>query len=94
MFDYTCTLWIQHTHVRTYKGSGCNYDHVLLMLHGLFGNGLNFGLVAKNIMARVDMLDIVALDLRNHGSSFHRDRMAFDDMEDDLMNLVFVYNDE
>jgi esterase len=40
----------------------------LVVAHGLFGSARNWGAVAKRLSAR---REVIAVDLRNHGDSFH-----------------------
>ena len=51
------------------------------LLHGLFGQGRNFGLVQRNLSERHRVL---AIDLRNHGESPHDARMDYPAMAGDV----------
>jgi esterase len=57
----------------------------LVILHGLFGSSKNWQSLAK-VFAR--HFDVVTLDLRNHGQSFHSDVMDYPAMVDDVHQLV------
>ena len=61
--------------------------HNLLILHGLFGNKMNFRSLAK----RAEMsgtADVYLLDLRNHGESGHSDSMKIKDCAKDLQQFM------
>ena len=60
----------------------------LLIFHGLFGQSDNFATLAKQF-AEFDTVH--AIDLRNHGRSFHSDNMSFDAMSDDILNYLNHY---
>lgn len=57
----------------------------LLILHGLFGSGSNWGRVARELSAR---RRVIAVDLRNHGDSPWSETMDYTEMADDVMRLV------
>ena len=57
----------------------------LLIAHGLFGSGRNWGVIARNLAVR---RDVVAVDMRNHGSSFRADSQSYADMAGDLAEVV------
>ena len=57
----------------------------LVMLHGLFGQAMNFGTVGKRLGAR---FRVVALDLRNHGSSPHASGMRYPTMAADVLETL------
>jgi pimeloyl-ACP methyl ester carboxylesterase len=57
----------------------------LLVLHGLFGHGGNWGGIAKALAATHR---VVLADLRNHGSSPHDVRMDYPAMAEDLAALI------
>lgn len=56
----------------------------LVLLHGLFGSGDNWGMVAKHFAQRYQ---VISVDLRNHGRSPHSDSNTYADMADDLFEL-------
>lgn len=62
-------------------------DHIkhLLILHGLFGQSDNFATLAKQFS---DLYTVHAIDLRNHGRSFHSDDMSFEVMTEDILNYL------
>lgn len=53
----------------------------LLILHGLFGSGRNWGLIARKL---ADIRRVHALDLRNHGSSPWSSEMTYPVMAEDV----------
>ncbi len=53
----------------------------LVIAHGLFGSGRNWGVIARNLAAR---RDVVAVDMRNHGASFRASTQSYADMAGDL----------
>lgn len=57
----------------------------LLILHGLFGSSKNWQSLAKQFAER---FTVYSVDLRNHGSSFHDDRMNYEVMAEDLDALI------
>ena len=61
----------------------------LYMLHGVLGNKGNFRTPAKKI-AEVCKCEIVSLDARNHGESFHAPIMSYRSMAEDVKVLARV----
>ncbi len=57
----------------------------LVLLHGLFGRGANFGAVGKRLAATHR---VIALDLRNHGQSPHGPGMDYPAMAQDVMETL------
>jgi len=57
----------------------------LVLLHGLFGAAQNFGAIQKRLAMR---RRVIALDLRNHGSSPHADSMDYALMADDVAETL------
>ena len=55
-------------------------------LHGLLGAGQNFGAVQKALAARGHR--VLALDLRNHGSSPHAATMSYPEMAEDVAETL------
>ncbi|MDP8033505.1 alpha/beta fold hydrolase [Pasteurella atlantica] len=58
---------------------------LLVFIHGLFGDLHNLGRIAR---AFEDDYDVLCLDLRNHGHSFHSDEMNFESMATDVKELL------
>ena len=57
----------------------------LLIAHGLFGSARNWGMIAK---ALADDRQVVAVDMRNHGSSPWFDTHSYPQMADDLAQVI------
>ena len=57
----------------------------LLIVHGLFGSGRNWGVIAKRLS---DRGPVVAVDMRNHGDSFRSDRHDYPAMAEDLAEVI------
>lgn len=57
----------------------------LLILHGLFGQSDNFATLAKQFS---ELYTVHAIDLRNHGRSFHSENMSFEAMSGDILNYL------
>lgn len=58
----------------------------LVLLHGLLGAGQNFGAIQKALAARGRR--VLALDLRNHGSSPHAPTMSYPEMAEDVAETL------
>ena len=57
----------------------------ILIAHGLFGSGRNWGVIAKRLS---DQFHVICPDMRNHGASPWFDTQSYDDMADDLADLL------
>jgi pimeloyl-ACP methyl ester carboxylesterase len=57
----------------------------LLIAHGLFGSGRNWGVIARRL---ADRRDVVAVDMRNHGDSPHFPTQGYAEMGADLAEVV------
>ena len=57
----------------------------LLIAHGLFGSARNWGVVARRLAVR---RDVVAVDMRNHGSSPRAVGQSYPDMAADLAEVI------
>lgn len=60
----------------------------LLIAHGLFGSARNWGVLAKRLSAH---RQIIAVDMRNHGESFHAPTNSYQDMAADLAAVIEPY---
>ena len=58
----------------------------LVILHGLFGSGKNWQSHARQF---ADHFQVIAVDLRNHGESFHADEMNYSAMAGDVAQLLY-----
>ncbi|MGY3569061.1 alpha/beta fold hydrolase [Vibrio paucivorans] len=59
--------------------------HTIILIHGLFGNLDNLGVLARDLKADHQVLSV---DLRNHGISFHSDEHNYQLMADDVVRLL------
>ncbi|PJC85477.1 histidine kinase [Vibrio sp. HA2012] len=66
-----------------YKQNGTG--HTILLIHGLFGNMDNLGLLEREL---VSDYRVISLDLRNHGHSFHSDQHNYQLMAEDVVTLI------
>lgn len=57
----------------------------LVIAHGLFGSGRNWGVISKRLS---DIRHVIAVDMRNHGDSFHADASGYEDMAGDLAVVI------
>jgi len=57
----------------------------LLIVHGLYGSGRNWGVIAKRLS---DRGLVVTPDLRNHGESPRADSHSYEDLAADLAELI------
>ncbi|MFA8387215.1 MAG: alpha/beta fold hydrolase [Pelagibaca sp.] len=57
----------------------------VLIVHGLYGSGRNWGVIAKRL---ADRGPVIAVDQRNHGDSFWSDSHGYEDMAGDLAEVI------
>lgn len=57
----------------------------LLIAHGLYGSGRNWGVIAKRLS---DTRQVVAVDMRNHGQSDWTDTHSYQELADDLADVL------
>ncbi len=57
----------------------------LLIVHGLYGSGRNWGVIAKRLS---DSRHVVAVDMRNHGESPWSDTHSYADLAADLAQVI------
>ena len=60
----------------------------LLIAHGLFGSGRNWGAISKRLS---DMRQVLAVDLRNHGLSPWTVRHRYSDMAEDIAEVISAH---
>lgn len=60
----------------------------LLIAHGLFGSGRNWGVIAKRLS---DTRQVIAVDMRNHGQSEWSQDHSYDAMADDLAEVIMAH---
>lgn len=56
----------------------------ILLMHGLFGDMNNLGMIARGL----EDYTTIQIDARNHGDSFHSDKMNYEVMANDIVNLL------
>ena len=84
---------LAHSARADYLGAMLNFiDHGgpadrpgLLIAHGLYGSGRNWGVIAKRLS---DTRRVVAVDMRNHGSSHWFETHTYHDLADDLEQVL------
>lgn len=59
-------------------------EHIVL-IHGLFGSLENLNMVAKHLS---QYYCVTSVDVRNHGNSFHKIGMSYNELADDVINLL------
>lgn len=57
----------------------------LVIAHGLYGSGRNWGVIAKRLS---NTRRVITPDMRNHGNSPRAATQSYDDMADDLAELI------
>ncbi len=57
----------------------------LIIVHGLYGSGRNWGVIAKRLS---DTRRVITVDMRNHGHSPRAATHSYPDMADDLAELI------
>ena len=57
----------------------------LLIVHGLFGSGRNWGVIARHL---ADTRDTVTVDMRNHGNSPRAPGQSYPEMAADLAEVI------
>ncbi len=57
----------------------------LLIAHGVYGSGRNWGVIAKRLSSE---RRVIAVDMRNHGSSSWHDSHSYPDMAADLAEVI------
>ncbi len=57
----------------------------VILIHGLLGSCANMGVVARGLSRRFEVLSV---DLRNHGRSFHAPGMTYSEMAQDLAGFM------
>lgn len=60
----------------------------LIIAHGLFGSGRNWGVIAKRLS---EARSVIAVDMRNHGDSFRADSHSYADLAGDLADVIVAH---
>ncbi len=71
--------------ILNYVEYGDKNSPAIIILHGFLGSSKNWITISK-ILSETNR--IIAVDLRNHGDSFHHDIPHYDDMTGDVLNLL------
>lgn len=66
-----------------YHAIGDGYP--IILIHGLFGSGDNLGLISR---ALKDKYKVINVDLRNHGLSPHSDQFTYQQMAQDVLDMI------
>lgn len=66
-------------------GEGTADTPPLIIAHGLYGSGRNWGVIAKRL---ADTRRVITPDMRNHGHSPWADSQSYEDMAADLAQLI------
>ncbi|MFC0407543.1 alpha/beta fold hydrolase [Roseomonas elaeocarpi] len=67
------------------EGEATRSGTPVVLLHGLFGQARNFGLIQREIAARAK---VISLDLRNHGESPHAAGMDYRALAEDVADTL------
>jgi esterase len=68
-----------------YSEIGPDTGTPLLIAHGLFGSGRNWGVIAKRL---AENRRVITVDMRNHGNSFWSDKHEYSDLANDLAQVI------
>ena len=60
----------------------------VVIAHGLYGSARNWGVIAKRL---ADRGQVIAVDMRNHGHSPRSDSHSYEDMADDLAEVIATF---
>lgn len=60
----------------------------LLIAHGLFGSGRNWGVIARRL---ADARSVITVDMRNHGDSPRAASQSYPDMAADLAEVIMAH---
>tara|TARA_B100001057_G_scaffold336303_1_gene337091 strand:- start:25 stop:780 length:756 start_codon:yes stop_codon:yes gene_type:complete len=72
-----------------YLTHGAENSPPLMIIHGLYGSGRNWGVIAKRLS---DKFHVITVDLRNHGESPWFDSHDYHDMAEDLVKVITYLN--
>lgn len=61
----------------------------IVLIHGLFGSKSNLGAIARHLSAS---FQVISVDVRNHGDSFHSSTMDYPTMAEDIIALLDELN--
>ncbi|APX10776.1 alpha/beta fold hydrolase [Tateyamaria omphalii] len=69
----------------SYSEHGAADGIPLLIAHGLYGSGRNWGVIAKRLS---DTRRVITVDMRNHGHSFWSGNHGYADLASDLADII------
>ncbi|XP_076662606.1 sn-1-specific diacylglycerol lipase ABHD11 [Halictus rubicundus] len=68
------------------KGTGASKNPIIIM-HGLFGSKNNWNMLSKSLHEQTDR-KVITIDARNHGDSPHSSDMTYQNMAEDIVQLM------
>ena len=72
-------------HIERHPAATPSGETPLLIAHGLFGSARNWGVIARRL---ADTRDVLAVDMRNHGSSPRFATQSYPEMAGDLADAI------
>jgi pimeloyl-ACP methyl ester carboxylesterase len=69
----------------SYSDFGAPDAPAVMIVHGLYGSGRNWGVIAKRLS---NAFRVVTIDLRNHGQSAHTETHSYPEMAADIAELI------
>ena len=75
-------------HFTTYSAASPQDRPPLLIAHGLFGSGRNWGVIARRL---ADSRNVITVDMRNHGDSPRFPSQSYAEMADDLAQVILAH---
>lgn len=76
---------MQPTMLNVIRHGAAGSNPPLLIVHGLYGSGRNWGVIARRL---ADERLVLAPDMRNHGDSFRSDSHSYADLAADLAEVI------
>ncbi|MEQ4777473.1 esterase [Providencia huaxiensis] len=76
------TVLLNHT---IHKPENLISNSPIVLIHGLFGDLNNLGVLGRNLQ---QYFDTIQIDVRNHGDSFRDEQMSYQQMAQDVITLV------
>ena len=76
------TVLLNHT---IHKPENPISNSPVVLIHGLFGDLNNLGVLGRNLQ---QYFDTIQIDVRNHGDSFRDEQMSYQQMAQDVITLV------
>jgi esterase len=77
--------------VRAQSAQNLHNNSPIVLVHGLFGSLDNLGILARDLIADHD---IIQVDMRNHGLSPRSEEMNYPAMAQDLLDTLDEHNIE